>query len=982
MVPTIVGEAQPYEYLSRYTINKHGMIMKQSTIKLLSAAIIFAAGTALPNEVNAGVSKKPVITSPSDQRSYETMTLKNGITVMLVSDPTVDKSAAALSVGVGLMHDPMTQQGMAHYLEHMLFLGTERFPDPKGYNEFMTQNGGASNAYTWLDITNYMFEVNNDAFDKALDRFSDFFKSPKLYPEYTDKEKNAVNAEWSMRREMDFFGMFKLNRSMMGEHPANRFLIGNLETLGDKEHSKLHPETVEFYNKYYSANIMKVALVSNQPIGVMRKMAEKHFSSIENKKIDKPEVTAEIDFDKLGGKRIHYVPNEDVKNLILDFTIENNMNDFRVKPNRFISYLLGSEMPGTPAYVLKQQGLISSLNTSATPNMYGNYGQFSVTIDLTDAGLKQREKITHVVMAYIDKIRQQGVDKKYFKEIQTSLNNQFRFLEKGNAFNYVSQLTGQMQNYPVTEVISAPYAYSAFDAKAINRVLKQLTPERLRIWYVSQQEPSDKTMHFYDGKYKIVDIPESEIASWNKKPEFALTLPKVNTLLPESFDIKTATLEMDKPQVAYDKDGIKVWQYPSQKFKHQPKGVLRIYLNSPEKQKKPEAQVLFALWADLYQLRESALATEASIAGMNVNLRDTHGLELIVSGFTDKQPELLEKSLSALTFNVEPVSFTQAVDRYVRNLANAGKQFPIYQLGGKMQSLVAASGISNEDLIEIAKSLKPQDLSHFMEQVMANNHVRMFAFGNYNKRDIEYYVSKVTAVMPEHRKVTEYAKTQFWQPSKGDVLSLKQDLEVADVALLDLHFHPEPSLKQEARARVLRGHLQTNTFRTLRTEEQLAYAVAGLTRTIKDYTGVGFAIQTPVKSVVDMQARFDEFKVEYQKTLNQLTDKEFQQLKQSVLIALKEAPKNLSEEQAPMVNDWYEENWDFDTREKLIAEVEQVSLDDIKAFYQETVVNPDAARVSVQLRGSKFKDKPFATINGEKQVDDLAKFHERASYQK
>ena len=221
-----------------------------------------------------------LVVSPNDTREYKTLKLNNEIEVVLVSDPSVDKSAAALSVGVGLLHDPMTQQGMAHYLEHMLFLGTERFPDTNEYSEFMTKNGGAHNAYTWLDITNYMFKVNNGAFEEGLDRFSDFFKAPKLYPEYTEKEKNAVNAEWSMRRELDFFGQFKLARKMMGDHPANRFLIGNLETLGDKEGSNLHQETVAFFDKYYSSNIMKVALLSNKSIAEMETLANKYFSDI------------------------------------------------------------------------------------------------------------------------------------------------------------------------------------------------------------------------------------------------------------------------------------------------------------------------------------------------------------------------------------------------------------------------------------------------------------------------------------------------------------------------------------------------------------------------------------------------------------------------------------------------------------------------------------------------------------------------------
>ncbi len=67
-----------------------------------------------------------LVVSPNDNREYKTLKLANEIEVILVSDPSAEKSAASLSVGVGLLHDPMSQQGMAHYLEHMLFLGTER----------------------------------------------------------------------------------------------------------------------------------------------------------------------------------------------------------------------------------------------------------------------------------------------------------------------------------------------------------------------------------------------------------------------------------------------------------------------------------------------------------------------------------------------------------------------------------------------------------------------------------------------------------------------------------------------------------------------------------------------------------------------------------------------------------------------------------------------------------------------------------------
>jgi len=921
-----------------------------------------------------------VLVSPNDNRAYKTLVLPNKLEVMLVSDPTAEKSAAALSVGVGLLQDPMSQQGMAHYLEHMLFLGTERYPDTKGYSEFMTANGGAQNAYTWLDITNYMFKVNNGAYDEALDRFSDFFKAPKLYPEYTDKEKNAVNAEWSMRREMDFFGQYNLSRSMMGSHPANRFLIGNLETLGDKADSKLHPETVAFYQKYYSANIMKVALLSNLPLREMEQLAVKHFSSIENKNIEKPGVTAELDFSRLGGKRIHYVPNQDVKQLRLDFTIANNTERFTVKPNEFISYLLGSEMPGTPAELLKAMGLISKLNASATPDLYGNYGSLSIDVELTDAGMQAREGIVATIMQYIELVKRQGVDSKYFSEIQTSLNNQFRFLEKGDEFGYVSNLADAMQKVPARNAVNAPFYYQRFDAAAIQDVLAQLTPERLRVWYISKQEPHNSSLHFYDGKYKIADISAEEQQSWQQSPQLALTLPAVNRLLPENFAVK-APQAQQKPELVLQQDGISAWLYPSQQFADQPRGVLEIFFNTKAPQQDIKAKVLLALWHDLYNLQQSALATEADIAGMQLRFTAGSGMALTVAGFTDKQPQLLQQALAGLTLSSDAQSFAQAKDRYVRGLQNQAKQFPFYQAFNAYNSLVRNGNYETEQLVATANALTADELQAFINTTLAQNQLRIFAFGNYDKAAVEQVVATVNRALPAQRTELPYSRTAYWQPTPGNTLVLQKDIDVADVALVDVHVHPEPSYAQLARATVLKSHFSNVAFDKLRTEEQLAYAVGGTAMQLEDYVGFAMYIQTPVKGVADMQARFDLFKQQYAKELDALTEEAFAQLKASTLVTLKEPPKNLQDEVGPLITDWYREKFSFDSKQQLIAAVEQVSLADVKAFYRETMLNANAPRISVQMRGTKFRDQPFADLPGQKKVTDIAVFHQQMKKQ-
>ncbi|WP_166420041.1 insulinase family protein [Pseudoalteromonas sp. Z1A8] len=924
-----------------------------------------------------------LVVSPNDNREYKTLKLANDIEVILVSDPSAEKSAAALSVGVGLLHDPMSQQGMAHYLEHMLFLGTDRYPDTKGYSDFMTKNGGAHNAYTWLDITNYMFKINNDAFDEGLDRFSDFFKAPKLYPEYTDKEKNAVNAEWSMRREMDFFGQFKLARKMMGDHPANRFLIGNLETLGDKENSSLHKETVDFYNKYYSSNIMKVALISNLSIAEMEQKAQKYFADIKNKNIEKPTVTAKLDFDNAGGKRVFYAPNEDVKQLQLDFTIANNNSEFALKPNRFVAYLLSNEMPGSPAQLLRDKGWVSQLSASAAPNQYGNYGSLNVNVELTDEGMKNRDEIVATIMQYIDLIKKEGVDSKYFNEIRTSLNNQFKFLEKGDEFNYVSSLTQSMQDYPLNHAINAPYYYAKFDADAVNNVLKQLNADTLRIWYVSQQEETDSQLHFYDGKYRISDISDDEIASWKKPSEFKLALPTVNNLLPENFAIKTQAFKEQKhPELAYDKNGVKVWRQASQKFAEQPKGLVEVYINTQPGLNDIKAEVLYSVWADLYNIQQSQLSTEAAIAGMSVSLAPSNGLVLSMSGFTDKQDVLLKQALTGLKADETAQAFSQAVDRFKRNLLNQQKQFPYAQAFGEYSKLTRTGGFDTDALIKAADSLSVADLAQLKTATFAQNDLRVFSYGNYNQQDINAIAKELSATLPSNHTRTAFARSKAWLPQPGETLVLQKDIDVADVAVVDMTVHPIAGYKQKAQAAVLQSHFRTVAFDKMRTEEQLAYAVGALARPIEDYSAIGLFIQTPVKGPKEIQARFDKFKKEYAVELDNMSEETFEQLKNSTLVSLKEQPKNLSDEMSPLISDWYRENFTFDSKQKLIDEVEKVTLADIKDYYKQTMLNPNAARLNVQLRGTKFIKSDFADLPNQTKITTLDAYYNGIKLQK
>lgn len=151
---------------------------------------------------------------------------------LLVHDPEADKSAAAVDVKVGCSLDPKPLYGTAHFLEHMLFQGTEKYPRENEYSEFMQNNGGMNNAFTSLTNTNYHFDCSNDGFEEGLDRLAQFFISPTFSESSADREVKAVDSEFNMSLQSDEWHFFNIVQQLSNpESLLHRFNCGNVKTL-------------------------------------------------------------------------------------------------------------------------------------------------------------------------------------------------------------------------------------------------------------------------------------------------------------------------------------------------------------------------------------------------------------------------------------------------------------------------------------------------------------------------------------------------------------------------------------------------------------------------------------------------------------------------------------------------------------------------------------------------------------------------------
>lgn len=264
-----------------------------------------------------------IVKSQQDNRDYRGLQLTNGLKVLLISDPATDKAAAAMTVDVGHMSDPENLPGLAHFCEHMLFLGTKKYPNENAYSTYLSENGGSSNASTFADNTKYYFDVVPNKLEGALDRFAQFFTSPLFTLSATDREINAVNSEHEKNLATDVWRIRQVNKALSDpNHPYSKFGTGNEKTL--KEDPKqmginVRDELLKFHDEWYSANIMCLSVYGKESLDELEAMIIPRFSEIVNKNVESPKWTEHPFLPEYYGTKILVVPVKDSRTLTLTF---------------------------------------------------------------------------------------------------------------------------------------------------------------------------------------------------------------------------------------------------------------------------------------------------------------------------------------------------------------------------------------------------------------------------------------------------------------------------------------------------------------------------------------------------------------------------------------------------------------------------------------------------------------------------------------
>ena len=895
---------------------------------LLIAVFLLTTATA----ALADLSQLPEKAS-TDRSEYRTLVLDNGLRVVLLSDPDLNKSSAALVVGTGSYMDPEDRPGLAHFLEHMLFLGTEKYPDEAEYSNYLKTNGGYNNAYTSGDHTNYHLEINHQAFEGAIDRFSQFFIAPLFSAEFTKREMNAVDSEFEKNLQSDGWRGQELFRTLVrADHPEHHFAIGNLATLTGIE----RPEFMAFFDRYYSANLMALSLTSNTGLDQMEIWARQYFSAIENRQRPAVNFTADLVDQSRSTGVAFFEPVTDRRVLSLTFPTHGTRAQYRSKPDALVGFLLGYEGEGSLLSFLKQEGLATGLSGGGQ-SASKDHTLFQIDVQLTPDGTENWQRVMQLTFAYIDMLRNSDFPKYLFDERATVARLNELYADKGEGAGRAVRLANNAWSYPLEDAAKADYLWQEPSPELYRDVLNSLQPDNMIAMLEMKGVPTDQREQYFGVEYSYQAFTPDLLATLQQPtPVAALALPTPNRFIPTKVD-----LLVQQPVKLIQEPGLTLFYAQDTTFRR-PLVSYQIRIRQPNKMGDLNAVVMRDLYTSVINEMLNEQLYAASVAGLDVSVADSSkGVRVSVSGYSQSANSLLNYLLSQMTTITLPVERFEALkERKLRAWKNAEFADAYRQTFELERKYLLENHFTPKEKLGAAENISLSDVQRFAKTLFKKGNVEMVAYGNVSQQDATHAARQVI----DNLGLSPVAARDVYD-TRLLVLERDQPVVAANVLLANNSAYIQGFLLGDATplnratSAMLRNFIGEPYYSEMRTRQQLGYIVASFISEQEDNLYARFLIQSADYPADELKRRSEVFLSNLLNAFEQVSDEKFEVIRAAVRAELEEKDKSIAERAARYFILAFEEDGDWTQKDNTITALENLTRDDLRAMLQGLTVN-------------------------------------------
>lgn len=897
-----------------------------------------------------------IIKSPNDSCKYEILKLDNKLNVLLINDPDITISYVSMIVKVGYMYDKIN--GMAHFLEHMLFNGTEKYPDENAFMKFTTKHGGFTNAYTQHNCTCYYYGITSDYLNESLDMFGNFFISPLFNKDSIDREKEAVNAEHIKNIKNDSWRYFEILKHTANQNnPFTNFGTGCNQTLNI---DNICDYVKEFYNKYYSSDLMTLCIITNNKISHVRKLVINTFSNI---KLNVNQYNRIKNYGAIinDSKLIYVNPIESINKLIIHWDIPSFYNTVDESPSQLLTYILGHEGENSIYYILTEYEYISKLYSSII-NVIQDRCILTIELDLTETGIIHREKIVQIIFNYIESIRK-NIDniQQIYDQKQKLDNFTFKYYSKSNPYERILSYNNLIGSYdfPLNEILTIMYKRKSYEYVKKNLLKTLESMNKCIIVYGSKEyENLDKyeTDKYYGTKYKINNVDINNFINKSEYQNIKLIGTNPYVSIGDSMIEKTYI----KPYKTIDSNNITAYYHPSNQF-YVPDVSIRVSINVPESLKDVNnfmSSILFIECLNdeinyekyLCKMANYTIDTYYSFGTINFNIEGNYEKILkIVKIIVD----------SFINIKISNKTFNKILKMYKLNNLNALHNPPYQKLDTFFMKYICNKYFDNYDIINNIDNMFSSDITlnidnikKIFKDILISGHMKILIGGNCNEETFNGIVSLFSIIM---KNSNEYCNinsihNSFIIPTNYDEIIIyplenEYNNAMAYYIYIDkiVYGMSKNWNKNICLLKILQSVMSSEYFDELRTQENYGYICSGF-EYVTGYSAQSlfyykFLVQSPDKNVDNIIDRTSKFIKDFKIKLNKLTINEFNKIIKSCIDVLMDNISNLTD-YMDFYNDQLVANYlSFDLKENLITTYKLLKKKDLIEFYDEKFIN-------------------------------------------
>ncbi len=874
-----------------------------------------------------------VKTSANDERQIEVVTLKNGITVVAVNDQQSQAGLVAYYQR-GSFQNPKDFEGLAHFLEHMIFIKNKKDQEIDAIKNFVEKHHGMTNAFTDLRRTVYFFEIEPTHLEELVEKSSWTLRYPLFENDYIQREKSAIDSEWQMGKNSTFrVGIDLMFDQMNCQHPISRFHIGNEATLSGHQENDSLKAVENFYHEQYGVNTLIIGIYGPFETTKLIELVEKNFGDEEHQAIEiqqdqqEPLYIADAENEI---KLIQFIPKNEQYYTIIGIPVN---NDFKMKKDSLSylqSYIYRTDAGSLYDYVTKNQ--LSSIVISNLLEI-DNQALLLIGFEHTQAPAAQDvQKLLSVTKSYLDQATS-SIDKNYLDILNNQAKQEWNVSKtKTTAMSLVNYLNNLRLNRPEDIVIEGYLEIERYQ----NINLDQIKPDVMNYsqWIVLQSVKSFAQDAVFDISRYDAPYIKSFIKMEQQEENFFQSSSKPTHLVNDFSIIQTP--DMEKPLKVIDEKDYEGFVWTNQSFQ-QP--VVNVMIQI-DKSFDPLRSLTEQLALEIFYSQSIDYHTKLAEAGFGMGVSvQPHSVTISTRSYRTNIEDLYKEALQYFKNNkLQEHFFNERKALKIQNIKNAialGQQ----SVANRLYELMDQE-VSLERQLQFIENLTIDTLQDSLDSIFIGGKGRVLVGGNIKEDEGKrlgasfYQQARVDSMMKVNTKMPSFRTKK--PIKKSYPTTVNQTLLVKTVPF---SYDSFKDIDLKSNLIFADSLLSGPAFEYLRTEKQLGYIVNFGTsiNAPRERAFLTFTILSDKFNALQIEDEIQNFIKNLDTVFSKISDEDFMKIKESLINKIKTPPTSLDEKYIEFIQDFSEKNSDFNGKERLLASIEKKTFKQIQEFIKKNL---------------------------------------------